>query len=177
MIGFILYPFYGAAIACLILLTSFQNLSRRSRPGRVALILFLSLLAFILPFVLVTYRNAQTGVISAPASGTVDSLALAKNRGAVTRELWLREMVPPSWQPTCFSNPQYTAAEDVMPNSTTEQNTMMASPDSVCGLSDRIGTTNPDGYYATLTMLAASAITCAIVASFLSNTRKKSAKK
>lgn len=169
--GILMIIVYGGVIACLSLIPSLNKFARTNIRSRLLLAALLSVSAFVLTMGLVTLRSAQAGLSYglSPGSG-LDVQALQENRSDVFRELWLREIVPPPLQKSCFSKQVF--AEAGSETGALPGDAMVSAPDSVCGLADRIGSITTPAYIKSLAFYLLSALACSILTLMLTHEKQ-----
>jgi len=173
IIGIVIFAAYGAVIALVSQLPPVQNFSRRGLRQRVSTAILTGLLAFIIPFLLITYRNAREGYqigIDPQQSAIVNEVAA--NRDALNRELWIREVIPPALQKSCYTDP---AIWTPVPGASESSGGLMKSPESVCDLADTIGSVAPQDYWKYLAMFLASGVAAATMALVLTRPKAQDA--
>jgi hypothetical protein len=102
-IGFILLVLIGTLISLTVLIPLVRRLSQQNLIARVAVIAVVVVVSFVISFLFFSWLNAQVAYIFSvvdipPEEQVEDPLATE-----VVRELWVRIMVPPSFQQSCYS--------------------------------------------------------------------------
>jgi predicted PurR-regulated permease PerM len=102
-IGIILLLLIGALVSLTVIIPLVRRLSQRNLIARIAVIAVVVVVSFAISFVFFSWLNAQVAYIFSmvgipPGDQVEDPLA-----AEVVRELWVRTMVPPSFQQSCYS--------------------------------------------------------------------------